>query len=624
MKIHIDFETRSAADLKEVGAHEYAAHLSTDVLCLAYCFDEGPVEIWFPGQPLPQELYARIVEGHPVNAWNAAFERAIWANIMVPKYGAPPIQFEQWRCTMAKAAAVGLPQSLDGFARLLERKIQKDDKGKRIMLKLSKPKKTKDGTIDWHNNVKDFEAVLAYCKQDVEVERDADRLLPQMSVREFAVWQLDQRINERGLTIDRKLCDNAIQMVEHKQAEMNAELEILTGGEVKAVTELGKLKEWLKAKGLEFESLGAPALAQVLSDPNLPADARRALEIRQLAGKNSVAKFAAMLNRSQSGRMRGNLRYCGATTGRWSGAGAQIQNFPRGSIAEAELLAQLFIDGNRQEIELFFGDVIEAAKSVLRAAIIAAPGKKFCIWDFAQIEARILAWMAGESELITAFAEGKDIYKQFAAKVFKKSPSDISKAERFIGKTCILGLGYSMGPSKFQMTLGNYGTKVTMGFAEKCVGTYRETYPKIVKLWRKTEAQATAGIHPWTHRPAFWTCELPSGRQLYYYGAKEANGQMSYKAILGATVVREKTYGGKLVENIVQAIARDILVEGLFKLEANGFETVATVHDEVIAEVPADMEGASERGLVLLSQTPKWATGLPLAVEGGESMRYKK
>lgn len=624
--IHLDFETRSELDLREVGVYEYAAHPSTDIICLAWAVDDGPVNIWTPGQQAP-----RLPEAQLVSAWNASFERNVWGLIGQARYGFQPIEFSRWRCTMAKAAAMGLPQSLDLFAKVIGLEAQKDNSGKKVMLKLSKPRKAKEGkalfddAAEWHQCPKDLATVYEYCRQDVEVERQADRWMRDLSPRELAVWQLDQRINDRGLVVDRELCANAVRIVTDAQEELALELRAITGGAVQAPTEIGKLKDWLATQGVETATLGASDVTRILAQGDLAPAARRALEIRQIAGKSSMAKFEAMLARSNAGRMRGNLRYHGAGPGRWSGMGAQIQNFPRGSISKVDLLADLFCLGDREALELFFGDPIEAAKSVLRAAIMAPAGKVLLVWDYAQIEARILAWLAKESDLVREFALGADVYRSFGSRLFGKPQEQISKQERFIAKTCVLGLGYGMGAAKLKATLANYSTSIDDKFAKRCVDTYRATYKKITGLWASVEKQAIAASGMFRKWERFLVLTLPSGREILYLDPTiKTDGEkarLTYKTTAGQSVFWDETYGGKLVENIVQGLARDVLVDGMFALDGAGFEIDATVHDEIVAEDEVDR---LEEGVELLTKPQPWAKGLPLAVEGFVSRRYRK
>ena len=624
--IHIDFETRSAADLKAVGTYEYACDPTTEVICMAWAIDNLEVEVWTPDQPFPQMLAYLISRGEKVSGWNVSFERCIWENVCRPKYKFPPVGFFQWECTMSRAAAVGLPQSLDMCAKALGLEHTKDTRGKRVMLKLARPRRVNEGKdllgreIIWWDDRVDRETVYRYCATDVMVERDAHRELPPLTETELKVWQLDQLINDRGLEIDRELCAGAIALVEEVQAELTTELKEITRCQVTSYNEIENLKTWLAEQGTETATLDAKTVEDLLAQ-DLPVNVRRVLEIRQLAGKNSTAKYQAMLARSRSGRMRGNLRYYGAATGRWSGSGAQVQNFPRGSVSEVDLLADMLRLRNRHGLELCFGDVIEAAKSGLRGAIVARPGNMLLVWDFAQIEARVLAWLAKEKTLVQQFRDGVDVYKAFAAKVYGKPESQVTKGERFIAKTMVLGLGYGMGASKFRQTLLNYGTEISEDFAVKAVSTYRKTFKNIVRFWSETESAAVNVEGDWDVEGDYLRYRLPSGRRLHYFKAECPEGKLQYLTVFGTSLVKEKTYGGKLTENIVQAVARDVLVEGMFALERAEMPIVATIHDEIIAESDADR---LEEGIALLTKGADWTAGLPLAVEGFACRRYRK
>ena len=624
--IHIDFETRSAADLKAVGTYEYAADPTTDVVCMAWAIGDGEVNVWTPGQPFPPQLNTAIDEGVKVSGWNVAFERTIWNSVCIAKYDWPIVLYRQWECTMARAAACGLPQGLDAAAKALSLDITKDARGKRVMLKLAKPRRVNGGKdlvgreIVWWEDRVDLETVYAYCRVDVMVERGVHKLLPALSDREHKVWFLDQQINDRGLQIDRDLCLGAIELVEHFQSELTDELKQITMCQVTAPTEIENLKTWLAGRGVETATLDAGTVEDLLAQEQ-SADVRRVLEIRQLAGKSSTAKYHAMLARSERGRMRGNLRYYGAATGRWSGSGAQIQNFPRGSVADIELLCEMLKARERQGLELCYGDVIECAKSGLRGAIVAPEGKQLLVWDYAQIEARVLAWLAGETSLVEQFAAGTDVYKAFAAKVFAKPEHEVTKSERFVAKTMVLGLGYGMGAAKFRQTLANYGTEISEDFAVRAVNTYRKTFTSICRYWNDIEKSAISLTNDWSVEGSFLRYRLRSGRQMHYYKPEIKEGKLSYQACYGGGIGTESTYGGKLVENIVQATARDVLVEGMFDLEDAGIPIVATVHDEIIAESESDR---LQEGIALLTKGAGWTAGLPLAVEGFTCRRYRK
>jgi DNA polymerase bacteriophage-type len=328
----IDFETRSVVDLTDVNAYVYFDDPSTEAWCMAYCFDDDRknVRLWWAGTPCPTEVADHIRAGGILNAWNAAFERLCFAKLMGPRHGWPVPKLEQWRCTMAAAYAMALPGKLEMAAPALGLDIRKDDAGHRLMLQMSKPRKI--DPLIWWDDFDRMERLGAYCRQDVRTEMAvASRLLP-LTESEQQVWYLDQKINDRGVGIDERLCLNAREVVREAARRLDAELKTITGYEVAAATNTGAIRKWLGTRGVVTDSIAKDVLAELLNRDDLPGDVRRVLEIRRDGGKSSTAKIDAMLARRQSdGRMRGNLQYHGASTGRWAARGAQLQNLPRPS-----------------------------------------------------------------------------------------------------------------------------------------------------------------------------------------------------------------------------------------------------------------------------------------------------
>lgn len=642
--IYLDFETRSAIKLDDAGSWRYARDPSTSILCLAWTVDDGPVEVWTPAEKFPKGLAKAINSGELVEAHNAAFERAIWTSIGIPRHGFPEIPFERWRCSMARAATLGLPQSLEGLAKALEIAERKDEEGKKAMRRASSPLPRRAGAslfddggpVEFDEDPELLRRVVEYCRQDVWTERAASKLLPDLSPTELDVWLLDQELNDRGIKIDRQLCERAVYFVEAESRRFSDELVELTDGKVGAPTELEAIKNWLRSTGVETPTLDEKTVSRLLGSPKLTEAARRVLEIRQLAGRSSVAKFRSMLDRAdpEDDRVRNNLRYHGAGPGRWAGSGVQIQNFPRGSVEDVETLAETFRSGSIEDVELLFGDPITASVSALRPALVADGGKTFCVWDFAQIEARLLAWYAGCEKLVELFASGSDVYKSFAAEAFRKPVGQVTKPERFIGKISVLGLGYQMGAPKLVATFAGFGVRVDETLAGRLVSTYRGAYPEIPALWRRLEDNALkAAVSTFTpvdrfgafeRRGRFLFYKLPSGREIAYLDPRVEGGKLVYKKTLGKQLAKESSYGGKLTENVIQATARDVLAEGMLRLKSAGFSLVATIHDEIVSEEPeSSASGKLEKGKELLEERPDWTTA-PLAVEGFTSRRYKK
>lgn len=336
---HIDFETYSTVDLKKTGVHAYAEHPTTGVHCMAWCIDDGPVELWLPGDPFPFEL----AEADTIVAHNAAFELNIW-NVTMRREGWPYLDPARVRCTMAMAYAMSLPGSLAQAAAAVGLKVGKDMEGRNIMLSLAKPRRQKvnTGVPEWwtrENAPERFERLYAYCKQDVEVERELEKRLLPLSPREQALWVLDQKINNRGVLIDRRAIANALQVINHTKEHLDLKMAMITGGWVQRCSAVRQLVDWLKIRKVDFDDgLASADVNDLLVREDIPHLCKQALILRQQAAKSSTAKLVAMdVSASKDERVRGTLQYHGANTGRWSGRRIQPQNFPRGSIKGLDL-----------------------------------------------------------------------------------------------------------------------------------------------------------------------------------------------------------------------------------------------------------------------------------------------
>jgi hypothetical protein len=443
--LHLDLETRSTVDLKVAGPWVYAQHPSTDLWCACWAIGDGPIQTWRPGDPPPSPLVEHVTAGHPLVAHNAmAFERVIWRHILAPRYGWPEPALEQWHCTAALAAAMALPRSLNEAARALGLPVQKDMGGHRLMLQMARPRLIEpDGRIIWWAIPDKVRRLIAYCRQDVEVERALHRRLRPLSDEERELFLLDARINERGVAVDLQLVGAAERLVAETQAELDAEMYGLTGGVVEAATQAGRLVTWLRTRGIEAESVDKPAVAELL-DADLPDDVRRVLEVRAEAARSSTAKLQAFRARTcRDGRLRDNLLYHGAATGRWSGKGLQAQNLPRPStVADVDAAIRDIRAGKATWwIDLFHGPPMGVVSDCLRGMLVAGPGMELIAADFAAIEARVLAWLAGQRDLVRLFATGGDVYRHMAAEIYGWPADSIAKGslERQLGKQAVLG-----------------------------------------------------------------------------------------------------------------------------------------------------------------------------------------
>lgn len=651
----------------------------------------GVTALWHPAFPQCEmdegfdgnsllELIDWIESGLPLEAYNAFFERAIWTNILTPKYGFPLPAWDQWRCSAAKAAAHALPRHLGDAGEALGLDTQKDDTGHKLMLKISKPRKSRKkereiwaknhGTTPfprlWWENKDTFERLFAYCRQDVLTEENLSHGLDDLNNQETKYYCLDQKINERGFQLDIFAVEKALQLIEGEVIRLNAELSELTNGQVTRATQREKLKKWLSTQGVQlFDTKGftidellnqddenqeeveeLPPWAQTVSEP-----ARRALEILRLLGRSSTAKYETMRAwATPDGRVRGGLLYHGATTGRWSGAGVQPHNFPKGTIKNFDMnhAWEVIKTGDRNQIIAEYPSVMEVLACALRGAIIAPEGKQLYVADYASIEARVLMWMAREEEGLRLFREGKNLYIDMAQTIFPgRVITKESKIEYPVGKTSILGLGYGMGAGKFVSACKTMtGVDIDVTFAEEVVATYRNKYSKVKSFWYETEESAIEAVyHPnitihqdrlsWLRQGNFLFCTLPSGRRLAYPYSQVRDKETPWGdmrpelTFMGVDMYshqwkRQHTYGGKLVENVVQAVSRDLMAHALQACEdSQTYLPILSVHDEVIAEAEIGL-GSVKDFETLLITTPSWAQGCPLAVEGWAGTRYRK
>lgn len=640
----IDFETRSECDLKKCGTYVYASHVSTSILCLGYSYKDE-LCLWDCKGEFPEALRKAIVEADKIVAHNYQFEYWIWNITGVNKYNFPFIPIERWDCTSARATAYSLPKSLEKLSEALELPIKKDMKGNRVMLKLSKPRKaTKNNSDKWHDDKEDFDTLYKYCLKDVEVQTLINKKIYNLSDSEKEVWRLDFEINQRGIPIDIPLVIKARDFCNIFIKSQNEKLRELTNGEVNSTGQLNVFREYCKKRGIDLPDLSIATVNEALQW-DLTPDIKMMLEIRKSLAKSSIKKLEAMINRTASdNKIRGGLVYHGASTGRWAGSGIQIQNFPRPLIENPEECLDFLKDNTYEDFIIKYPDVLAAISSCLRYFITASEGKEFIVSDFSAIEARMIFYLAECEKGLSAFREGRDIYKEMASRIFKKETKDITKDERQLGKQAILGASYSMGASKFKMTCEGYGMNVSNELAELAIKTYRDTYKEIPSFWYGIENAAIDAVK--THNMTFYKnvrfkvinnclfCQLPSGRKLAYNAPKlkkistpwgAEKDQLTFLGVDSLTKkwVRQSTYGGKLVENITQASARDVMVNSMLNVEKNNYPVVFTVHDELVCEVEqnkTDIEGFNN----VMSASPKWAFGLPLNVDTYISKRYKK
>lgn len=524
----IDFETRSKCPIK-FGPYRYSEDPSTEVLCLAYKLEGHQTEIWHPDKPSPSLLFRYIHLGAEVHAHNVGFERAIWQNVCVARLGWPEINPKQWRCSAARCAHMTLPRSLEKACVALKLDIQKDTEGARVMQRLCKPHKpTKTRHSEWVEDPDLFERLYLYCMQDVEAEDALEHHLLELSPRELAVWQLDQEINARGLKIDIDTVEAYLTAIEQFRDTLREELVELTGGRVQTAKQNAKILDELQAEGVGALNLQAATVEGLLNTPDVSPRARRILEIRQLLGAASIGKLEAMRDRlCRDGRVRDNLMYYGASTGRWSGSGLQIQNFPRPAMSNEQIDLAREILPDAELMQMIVGTPIECAKNSLRSLIVADEGEEFFVCDYASIEARVTAWVANEQGMLQEFHEDVDVYKSMASDIYDCDPSEVTKDQRHIGKQAILGLGYSMGWKRFYEACTAGGTTIDRVFSKLVVEKYRNKYSNIRAFWHYLHNNCVQAFLEKTTVPTgclsvtgyddWMTIRLPSNRTLYYF-----------------------------------------------------------------------------------------------------------
>lgn len=649
--LHIDIESRSVLDLRKVGVYTYSEHPTTDIWCAAYAVDDEPVKTWVPGMPCPDDVVGALQGGKwTLVAHNANFERIMWREILTPRYGWPEQNISDWGCTMATGMAMGLPASLEDMSSALGSGEEKDMGGRRLMLQMSRPRVTKGNAVTWWDDDDRKERLLAYCVQDVAVERDIHRELIPLRPLEKKVWQMDQAINDRGVCIDTKSVEIAMSLVEQSKAHLDGNMAEITGGAVQTCNQNAKLTEWIRAQGYDIEGVAKPHVSQALADPMTPGVVVDALNVRQIAAKSSTAKLLKMaLMAGREDRARGLAVYHGAITARWAGRGIQVQNITRPTIPSKEVdhVIDTMAVHPFNEFSLLHGDVMLAVSNCLRGMIWAKPGYELVCADFSQIEARVLAWLAGEEAVLEVFRGDGKIYEHSAAGIYGVPVEHVTKDQRFVGKVACLALGYQGGVVAFQKMALNYGVEISDEKATDVRDGWRAANPSIVGMWGVLEQAAIDAVsNPGVvvsenkhisfvkHGATLW-CRLPSGRCIAYphpaliddmtpWGQEKTS--LTYKTVgLSRKFERTSTYGGKLAENITQAVARDLLAEALLRVDADPSlgEIVMHIHDEIVCEAPAG-EGDLEKMMDVMKVLPKWAKGLPMGAEGWVGRRFKK
>ena len=649
--LHIDIETYSSTDLATCGVYKYIEDPDYAVLLFAFAIDDDPVQVvdLAHGDRIPPDVMAALCDPTVKKvAHNANFER-VGLTPMLRREGLigsnEYIDPAGWRCTMVHAASLGLPKSLAEAGSALGLNEQKMGEGKELIRRFCIPQRPTKANgertrILPEDDPEAWEVFKAYNRRDVEVERAIYQRLSRypMTDSEWCLFELDQRINDRGIAIDLPLVEQAICMGEQIKAELNAELANLT--KLDNPNSTTQMKKWLADHGVQTASLDKDAIASLLAR-DLPPDVRKALTLRQQAAKSSLAKYEAMRNAvCADGRIRGLLQFYGAGTGRWAGRIIQPQNLPRPTMSVKDLdYARRFVrEGDYDAMRMLYPDSLDTLSQLIRTALVPADGHRFIVSDFSAIEARVLAYLTGETWRLNAFRRGEDIYCASASKMFGVPvvKHGINGHLRSKGKLAELGLGFGSGINGM-IRMGALNAGLSKDELESIVRKWRAANPHIVQFWYDLQNAAIEAVK-WQHPTAvngigleyradvLWIT-LPSGRMLAYAQPRVGVGdkgfdRISYTRSQNGKWSRTDTYGGKLAENVTQAIARDVLAYALTSLDTRGYRVVCHVHDEVIVEAPLDVDENVINDIMAL--TPDWAKGLPLKAEGFSAKYYRK
>lgn len=647
-ELGIDIETYSSRDLAKCGVYKYVEAPDFTILLFAYSIDNSPVTCvdFAQGEELPEEIYNALIDPEVTKtAWNAAFER-----ICISKYYgmSRPMDPAQWKCTMVRAARMGLPLALGQCAEVLKLADGKMAEGRSLIRFFSVP--GRGGVRHMPADAPDrWDTFKKYCIRDVEVEQALLAKVRRLEVPEFdeELYIADQEINDRGVLIDRALVDNAARFDAEYKAELLEEARMITG--LENPNSAAQIKEWLKqGTGMLFASISKKTFDEIEESLSYWPEARRVMALRREMAKTSNKKYEAMQACvCDDGRIHGLLQFCGAArTGRWAGRLVQVQNLPQNHMPDLDYARNIVKGGDLEELEMNYTDITQVLSELIRTAFVASPGHILHVCDFSAIEARVIAWIAGESWVLDVFRQGGDIYCATASQMFGVPVEKHGKNShlRQKGKISVLALGYGGGISALE-AMGGSRLGLTEYEEKETVRLWREANPHIVRFWAVVEKAAvtaiktgnTVTIHRGITVGFRWgmlLITLPSGRTICYPRARismEYNDGwrgdheiIEYEGMNQTTKKWEitRTYGGKLTENIVQATARDILGIVMLRARRENLPIVFHVHDEIIAETPIDRPLADVEAL--FSEPIEWCRDLPLKGAGYSTPYYLK
>jgi DNA polymerase len=630
-----DVETYSAINLAEVGAHRYATDKSTKIRCVGYAVDNGPVQIWTPGEWIPQPFFdAADNPDWTVVAHHDQFESAIERHILAPHYGWPLVPIERHRCTMTAALAAALPGKLENVAAALKLAHQKGKAGQRLMLRLSR--------VGYVPTAEELQRLYDYCRCDVEIERELYRRLPPLSDDEQKLWELDARINARGFHVDLQLAEATRKIVHEEEKAINAEIAELTGGKITSIHEVAKITAHLQELGYDVTDLTKKSVSALLAQQP-EGDGKRLLELRQQGAQAAARKLDSLIAGIDADqRLRDTLKYHAASTGRWGGRGAQPQNLKKPKTENTDIAVDAIRSGDLDRVREL-GAPLAIAGDVSRNMITAAPGHVLMGGDFSAIESRGLAWLAGETWKL-------DSYRQFdktgdpklepycvtASKILRREVTPEDESARAVGKVCDLAFGFGGGLGAYRRF--DPSNTYTDAQVEAFKREWRSAHAATVRFWHdlenclcralRTKQRVVLGNLSAEVVDSMLYLTLPSGRRPAYPEARLEPGKFGKDEIVFKDNARGgwtdcRGWFGTFTENVVQAVARDLLAAAMLRLEAAGYPIVLHVHDEIVAEVPKGF-GSTEEFLRLMTAPPDWATGLPVAAKVWTRKCYAK
>jgi len=647
--LSIDIETFSDIDLGKCGVYRYTNSPNFDILLLAYSIDEGPVELvdLASGEEIPDEIVEAILSEDIIKtAFNANFERVALMRYLSRKLSKEVyLDPSSWRCSEVQAAMLGLPLHLEGVAKVLRLGVQKMSEGKPLIRYFCipcKPTAANGGrTRNLPSDAPDkWELFKQYNVRDVEVELEIRKKIKDYPIPESeqALYELDQRINDRGFRADMNFVMQAISCDKQFTVSATERAYELTG--LENPNSVSQLKYWLSDRGVEVESLSKKNVKELVSETE--GEVEEALKLRLLMAKTSVRKYEAIERAVCSdGRVHGLFQFYGANrTGRFAGRLVQVQNLPQNHLVDLKLARDLVKEGRFEDLQMLFGNTPGVLSELIRTAFIPKEGHRFIVADFSAIEARVLSWLAGEKWRLEVFQSHGKIYEASASQMFHVPIDEITKGSplRQKGKISELACGYGGGVGALK-SMGALEMGVEENELQGLIDNWRRANPHIVNFWWEVDKMAIKAVKErtrtrthgivFTYKSGMLFVTLPSGRDLVYVKPKLMLNKFGREGLtyegIGTTKKWERieTYGPKIVENIVQAASRDLLAEAMLRLDKAGFAIVAHVHDEVICEVPMG-ESSVEEVCSIMSESPKWSEGLPLDADGYECDFYQK